>query len=51
MSDFLFSVRRDGSAQLDGYEGNETAVVIPSEYEGHPVTIIAEWNDSELLLN
>ena len=42
MSDFLFSVRKDGNAQLDSYEGNNAHVVIPSRYDGKPVTAIAE---------
>ena len=42
MSDYLFSIRRDGNAQLDSYEGNETHIVIPAQYEGRPVTVIAD---------
>ena len=42
MDDYLFSVRRDGTAQLDSYEGKEKHVVIPDTYEGKPVTMIAD---------
>ena len=38
MQDFIFSiVRRDGSFQLDSYEGSSRRVVIPSEHEGRAV--------------
>ena len=46
----MFSLRRDGNAQLDSYEGMDHAVVIPADYEGHPVTVIADnafsWQSS-----
>ena len=42
MADYLFSVRRDGTAQLDSYEGKEVHIVIPDQYEGKPVTAIAD---------
>ena len=42
MPDFVFSRRRDGSVQLDSYEGNESILKIPAEYEGHPVTQIGD---------
>ena len=42
MSDFTFSRRRDGSFQVDGYHGDSPAIAIPSEYEGKPVTAIAD---------
>ena len=42
MSDFLFSRRRDGTYRLDTYEGAESTVVIPSSFEGKPVTSIAD---------
>ena len=42
MSDFSFSRKRDGSYQLDKYDGASAVLSIPSEYEGHPVTSIAD---------
>ena len=42
MSDFIFSLRQDGSAQLDEYTGTGPDVVIPSVHEGHPVTAVAD---------
>ena len=43
MQDFIFSiVRRDGSFQLDSYEGSSRRVVIPSEHEGRKVTAIGD---------
>ena len=42
MSDFTFSRRRDGSYRVESYEGSENMVVIPSAYEGQPVTSIAD---------
>ena len=42
MSDFIFSIRRDGSAQLDEFTGTGPDVIIPSAHEGHPVTAIAD---------
>ena len=42
MSDFSFSRRRDGNYQVDSYEGASPVVHIPSEYEGKPVTAIAD---------
>ena len=42
MSDFSFSRRRDGTYRLDAYEGSENTVVIPSSYDGRPVTSIAD---------
>ena len=50
MSDFVFSIRRDGSAQLEEYIGSSPAVIIPGDYEGHPVTVLADnafsWQSS-----
>ena len=50
MSDFIFSLRRDGSAQLDEYTGTGADVMIPPVYDGHPVTVIADnafsWQSS-----
>ena len=49
MSEFTFSKKRDGSYQLDGYEGASSVLSIPSEHEGRPVTSIADnafsWSD------
>ena len=49
MSDFAFTKKRDGSYRLDGYEGASAIISIPSEYEGRPVTSIADnafsWSD------
>lgn len=42
MADYLFSIRRDGTAQLDSYEGKDSQIVIPDHYEGKPVTVIAD---------
>ena len=42
MSEFTFTRKRDGSYQIDSYEGSSSVLVIPSEYEGHPVTSIAD---------
>mgnify|MGYP007013921376 FL=1 len=42
MSDFSFSRRRDGSYRLDAYEGSDNSVIIPSSFEGHPVTSISD---------
>ena len=42
MSGFAFSKRRDGSYQLDSYQGSSSVISIPSEFEGHPVTVISD---------
>ena len=42
MSDFVFSMKRDGTAVLEGYEGNADRLDIPRTYDGHPVTSIAD---------
>ena len=42
MADYLFSIRRDGNAQLDSYEGKDSHIIIPDQYEGKPVTAIAD---------
>ena len=42
MAEYLFSIRRDGNAQLDSYEGKDTHVVIPDHFDGKPVTTIAD---------
>ena len=42
MTDFLFSMRRDGNVQLDSYEGKDLHIVIPDHYDGKPVTSIAD---------
>ena len=42
MADYLFSIRRDGNAQLDSYEGKDSHLVIPDSHEGRPVTVIAD---------
>ena len=41
-SEFSFSRRRDGSYRVDSYDGPSFSISIPSEYEGHPVTAIAD---------
>ena len=49
MSDYSFTRKRDGTYQLDGYSGSSSVLALPSEYEGRPVTSIADnafsWSD------
>ena len=37
MSDYSFSKKRDGTYQLDKYDGTSSVLSIPAEYEGKPV--------------
>ena len=49
MSEYSFSKKRDGTYQLDSYDGSSTVLNIPAEYDGRPVTAIADnafsWSD------
>ena len=40
--DYEFSLRSDSTYQVAGYNGLETAIVIPNEYNDKPVTSISE---------
>ena len=42
MSEFTFTRKRDGTYQIDSYEGTSAVLAIPSEHEGKPVTSIAD---------
>ena len=42
--DYQYGVLEDGSALITQYTGNDTAVIIPPELDGHPVTAI--WYDA-----
>ena len=42
MSDFIFSRKRDGSLQVEGYEGSSAVLSIPREEDGRQVTSIAD---------
>lgn len=41
--DFVYIVLSDGTAEITGYTGSETMLVIPSELDGYKVTSIAEY--------
>ena len=45
MSEFTFTRKRDGTYQIDSYEGTSAVLAIPSEHEGKPVTSIADDTD------
>ena len=42
MTEYTFTRKRDGSYQVDSYEGISPVLDIPSQFDGHPVTSIAE---------
>ena len=40
--DFVYFLKEDGSATISAYTGTESDLTIPSELDGHPVTVIGE---------
>ena len=42
MPDYVFSRKRDGTFQLESCDSPDANLFIPAEYEGRPVTSIAE---------